>query len=551
MLDFHFQHKQAKLYALFKATGPCVATTIGGGGAKGGAKSAGARNCSLRLACELGEEYPGVTITIVRRVYDDLKKNHIDELFAAYPGLRQYYSQDNKELTLAHGARIVFAFAETAGDVERKFRGGYQSPFIIVDEAQQFTEAELHDFKMATRWTQRSTGIPDGFCKLMLLFNPGGRSADYLRRIFWTREYHGAEKPSDFDFVHMFGWDNYEWFRGQVKIGEQEFYKLPSAVRFRLFTENTQYGRDMNAMPESVRKGYLLGSFDQFEGQYFAGAWDREKCVLTPKIVEHIIQPWWVRWMAQDWAFAEHSSHGWYAAGKVSPSDWVQLFGGECQYSMDIVIRYREHVISNRAEADMATDIVARTPMEERPYISRFFLSEDAFGQRAKQGSGHTLGEAYSNILSRYGLPRPETADQNRLMGWRFMYNALRQANLRGTNISEERSKQGAAFFVSEECPRAISCIPMAIRDDDDPDDVARVAGAMWEDVTDEIRYGLHSMLNPKSKAPREVRAKELYHSIQGPDPETVMTERAMAMRQFQQREATTTRVSRAQRWRE
>jgi len=81
-------------------------------------------------------------------------------------------------------------------------------------------------------------------------------------------------------------------------------------------------------------------------------------------------------------------------------------------------------------------------------------------------------------------------------------------------------------------------------------DDVERVAGAIWEDVTDGLRYGLHTMLNPQSKAPKDVRAKELYQSIQGEDPSDVMTQRAMAMAQFKQNEVRITRVGRSPRWR-
>lgn len=67
----------------------------------------------------------------------------------------------------------------------------------------------------------------------------------------------------------------------------------------------------------------------------------------------------------------------------------------------------------------------------------------------------------------------------------------------------------------------------------------------------DEQRYGLHSMLNPQSKAPRDVRAKELYHSIKGENPEDVMTERAIAMKKFEVDEAASSRVSRGVRWRD
>jgi hypothetical protein len=228
----------------------------------------------------------------------------------------------------------------------------------------------------------------------------------------------------------------------------------------------------------------------------------------------------------------------------------MKHFGGHTDYAMDIVIRYREHVIQNRAEADMATDVVAMTPQHERPTVKRFFMSQDGFGQRAKQAGGHTVGEQWTRIMRRYDMPAPETADQNRKMGWRFMYNLLRQANLVGSNISEERAKQGPAFFVSQECPEAIAAIPAAQRDPIDPDDVERVAGALWEDVTDEIRYGLHSFLNPQSKAPRDVRAKELYDSIQMQDPSDAMTARAMAMRQFKEKENRVVRVQRMPRWR-
>ncbi len=547
-MHVHLQPKQGQLYDLLVATGPHVATTIGFGGAKGGGKSAGVRNCALLVAFELAQKYPGIMITIMRRVSDDLKKNHIDPLFREYPELRDHYSVGDKELTLSNKSRIVFAYAETEGDVERKFLGGYESAFIFVDEAQQFTEEELQWIKAACRWTGRA-GIPKGLCKLVLLFNPGGKSADYLRRIFWLKQYRGKEEPESYAFMHVFGWDNYEWFRGQVDIEESAFYDLDSDQRFQLFITQTSEGRKYDAFPDSIRAGYLLGSFDHFEGQYFAGAWDETKCVLTPAKVEALIQPWWTRWMAQDWGFGDHASHGWYASGKLSPSQWMQHFGGESQYTMDVVIRYREHVISNRAEADMATDIVTMTPPQERPLIRRFFMSEDGFGRRAKQAGGHTVGEQYMRIMHRYGMPSPETADQNRVMGWRFMYNCMRQANLIGTNISEERAKQGPAFFVSAECPRAILGIPMAIRDEDDVDDVERVAGAEWEDVTDEIRYGLHTFLNPKSKAPRDVRAKELYDSIQGDDG-NAMTQRAMAMARFKQNEGVIRRAARAPRWR-
>jgi hypothetical protein len=529
-LEIHLQPKQEQLHELLRAVGPDVPKVIGGGGAKGGGKSRGFRNIALLLAEELGRLYPGIVITIVRRVFDDLKKNHIDPLFTNYPELSQFYRSGDRELIIkAAGcnAKIAFAYAETEDDVKRKFLGGYESAIILVDEAQQFSEQELQWIQTACRWTS-GAGVPPGLCKMGLFFNPGGKGSTFLRRVFWLRQFTEKERPGDYAFVHIFGWDNYEWFRGQIDIDEEAFYELDSDTRFRMFISETSEGRKYDAFPKSIRAGYLLGSFDHFEGQYFAGVWDERINVLTAAQCEQIIQPWWTRWMAQDWGFGDHDAHGWFASGKMSPTDWMRHFGGKVEYPMDVVILYRENIISDRAEADLAQDIVSLTPEPERKMIQRFFLSQDAFGQKAKQAGSHTVGEAFGKIMNRHGLPTPETANQDRVNGWRFMFNCLRQGNLRGQDIPYERTKEGPAFFVSAQCPQVIDSIPMAVRADDNIEDVMRVAGVLWEDCTDCVRYGLHSMLNPKVKAPLDVRRLEEYNRYEDP------TNRAIRMKEFE-----------------
>ncbi len=555
MSKVHLQPKQGYLYDLLTATGRGVATIIGFGGAKGGGKSAGSDNVALLLAAELGNKYPGIHITIVRRVFNDLKANHIDKIFEAYPELRHFYT-DKDGLQLHNGSKIVFAYAETAGDVERKFRGGFESAFIFVDEAQQFAERELQDIEMAARWTKGSTGLPMGFCKLVLLFNPGGKGSDYLRRIFHLKQYRGKERPENYAFLHVFGWDNYEWFRGQVDIDEDEFYEIESncgddvgivgatvgnCCRFHMFITQTSEGRKYDAFPESIRSGYLLGNFDHFEGQYFAGAWDEKACVLTRDKVEQIVKPWWTRWMAQDWGFGDHDCHLWFAVGKLSPSEWVKHFGGHTDCAMDVVVIYREHVISDRAEADLAMDIVNATPTWERRVIEQFFLSQDAFGQRARQVGANSVGQQFTEIMSRHGLPSPQPALQDRVNGWRFAYHCFRQANLRGATFNEERANQGPACFVSTECPNVIQSMPMAVRDDKNPEDVMRVAGVLWEDVTDAVRYGLMSKLGALWEAPVDVRRREVYDAYDAPTLEErtgpQMTALALAQRRFDSEE--------------
>lgn len=487
-------------------------------------------------------ENPATPGFIVMRRYKKLEDEHIAKYAKERPELQQYYNGQRRQYTLPNQSTLSFRAADTLQEI-MEFARGPEVFDLFIDQAEQFTEDELKWLHTPNRWPSAGPGG----AKTVLGFNPGGRGSAFQRRVFHERQFHAEERPTDYVFVTMYGWDNYEWFRNEpigARLAKNEFYKLPEEERFAFFITETSEGRKLNSLPKHLRVGELLGSFDNFAGQYFAGAWDKEKCTLTQSQVEKLIKPWWTRWMAQDWAFAEHAAHGWFASGKVSPREWMDLFGGHTEHPMDVVIAYRELIAQEMPEADLANEIVRLTPPEERKRIRRFFLSQDAFGQKAKQQGAHSVGEQFARIMERYGLPSPEPADQERVTGWRFMYNCLRQANLKGENFDAERAKQGPAFFIGPECPNIQNEIPMAVRAEDDPDDVERVAGVLWEDVTDLCRYALKSMLDPRSK-PREVRAQEVYEAYQDP------TSKAMAMRIFDENEKRRGLISRRPRWRD
>ena len=527
-----FQPKQSELLDSLEATGE-VPTVLGCAGSRGSAKSGGLRGCAVYLATT----YPGITVYIVRRVLGDLLENHMEKIKIDFPAIHSFYRQSDYEYALPNGSRIVYVYAESAVDVERVSYGP-EGCFLLIDQAEQFTENELMSFRICNRWPNS----PKGFPKTCYFFNVGvGVGAEYLRRIFHLRSFQGKERPSDFRFTHVFGWDNYEWFRGQLPISMGAFYELSSPERFQMFIEKTSEGQKMDGLPKHRRDAELLGNFDSFSGQYFSDVWG-EHCILTAKECERLIQPWWTRWMAQDWGFGDHDSHGWFVTGKVSPSEWVALFGGSTEWPIDVVIQYRENLVAGRAEMDLANDIVNMTPEAERPYIKDFFLSEDAFGQKGKQ-SENTVGQMFTDIMRRYRMPEPQPARQDRINGWRFMYSCMRQAGMRGLNIDRNRATQGPAFFVSAECVRSIEKIPLAVRDEKNPEDVMRVAGAVWEDVTDMVRYALFSKLAPRKQAPMEVRLAEAVQGV------TDRNEVANRTRHFLANERKKTLVSRGNRW--
>src|SRR5579859_4616356 len=105
-LNFKLQPKQTLLLDLCEKS---KASFIGFGGSRGGAKSGGLRRIMLLRRLK----YPGTTGLIFRRVYDDLKRNHIDKFFEDFPSLYKYYKQTDKELIIPSPegyapSRIVF-----------------------------------------------------------------------------------------------------------------------------------------------------------------------------------------------------------------------------------------------------------------------------------------------------------------------------------------------------------------------------------------------------------------------------------------------------------
>lgn len=538
-LDLSLQPKQEHFLRLLLAMGPDVATWLAFGGARGGAKSATVRRCALILA----GMFDGITVAIIRRTFPDVNENHIEPMLKDFPSIRQYYKSTNHEIVLPNGSRVVFRYAETAKDINRKFWGP-EFAFILVDQAEQFSGEELQLIKTANRWP----GKEAGFCKTALFFNPGGIGTEYLRRVFKLKQYQDQERSTDFAFVQAYGWDNYEWFRNEVDLSINEFYALPNEVRFELFINHTSEGRKLNSLPASLRSGHLLGSFDSFAGQYYAGVWDESKCILSIDQTQQLIQPWWVRWTATDWGFAHYAAHGWFASGKVSPKQLREVLDIKSGHPIDVVVAYRELVINNTPEADLGRMMVDLTPEAERKHISRHWMSPDAF---ATGRAMNTIAQTIGDVTNAAHLPRPEPADNDRIGGWRLLYDGFRQTcAVRSADFESAPDLPGGPMLmISGACPQIIASFPLLIRDEKKLEDVLKIPGALADDVGDMVRYGYKSQLDPHSTAPRAVRAQEVYNSIQGDDADA-MTSRHLAMQQFYAAEKRKTRVG-PKRWRQ
>ncbi len=507
------QPKQLQLLDYMLAVGPEAPTIIGYGGARGGGKSGAIRRVALLVA----EHYRGIKLLIVRRVYSDVAANHIEPMLAEFPHLREFYEATKKQISLPNGSVIAFGYAETAGDVKRKFRG-LELHHIFVDQAEQFSEAELAEIRMAARWP----AVAPSRTKLGLFFNPGGIGNAYLRRVFYLREYEGMEKPHEYAFIQAYGWDNYEWFRGQVEATQRNFYSddWSDERRFRAFIEETSYGRSLNALPPSLRKGHLLGSFDSFEGQYFAGVLD-ENFIHLKADQQSMIRPWWNRWIAMDWGFAHFAAVIWFASGRLSPEEAQRWLGIRTNTQIEVVVAYRELVVNQTPEKELAQMIVDRSVADDN--IQRFYLSPDAW---AKKGSANTIAEQITEVMDASRMPRPEPADNDRVGGWRNIYDGLRQtiALRKGARVMP-----GPLLMIGPECPELASALPLLTRHPDKTEDVLKT-DTKYDDVADCFRYGYKSWIDAPNK-PIAERAEEVYDSYEDP------TMKHIAMLRFKQKQ--------------
>lgn len=211
-------------------------------------------------------KYPATDGLIFRRTMDELRKNHLDPLFSMHPYMRDWYNQDGRTLTLPNKSRIVFGFAEHEGDIYR-YRG-QQYMDILVDEATHLTELMIRELGTCRRWP----GVAEDQCKSWFTMNPGGVGHSYIKRVFIDRNFKSNEDSRMFFFMPAYAWDNVRWAEDALErdsLTIDAYYAWTDLERYQYFITRTQYGRELNSLPEPDRSQQLLGRWDSFEGQCF------------------------------------------------------------------------------------------------------------------------------------------------------------------------------------------------------------------------------------------------------------------------------------------
>ncbi len=335
---------------------------------------------------------------IIRRSYPQLRENHILPLLAEI-GKVATYSETAKTFVFPNGSRIRMGYCATEADVLQY--QGQEYDIIAIDEATQLTEYQFQTLKACLRGVN---GLPK---RMYLTCNPGGVGHSWVKRLFVDRQFYPHENPEEYTFIPARVYDN------------------------TVLTQNDPaYVAQLQSLPDKLKRAWLEGEWDLFEGQFFS-EFRRDIHVVSP----FAIPDSYPRFAAMDYGF-----------------DMLCVLW--CAVATDgTLFVYREECVSNLTLSQAARRIAQCCHGENLSYL---VASPDLWNRR--QDSGISGVEILQKTAE---LPPLLCADDRRIIGWRTLREYL----------LGEGGRPRLQIFSS--CTELIRCLPALLHDRARPEDAS------------------------------------------------------------------------------
>ena len=275
-VELHIPAPSPKQAQFFRSTAKYVCF----GGARGGGKSWAVRVLAVMYALK----YPKYKVIIIRKTYPELLHNHIRPLQELLPPSIAKYNASEKTFTFGNGSTIVFMFCQREEDLQHQ--QGLEAELICLDEATQHPLGVFKKLTACLRSTKKDYPL-----RMMLTCNPGGIGHEWVRTRWIDRKFSDGENPDDFEFIQSLVTDN-----------------------LALMRNDSGYIRQLEALDPKLRKAWLEGSWDIFDGIYFETFRDNPN---PQRKDTHVIEAFdppksWKRYRSYDFGYSRPFSCGWW-----------------------------------------------------------------------------------------------------------------------------------------------------------------------------------------------------------------------------------------------
>lgn len=401
---------------------------VGFGGARGGGKSHAVRMKAQLLCAAHG----GIRVCIVRRTYPELLGNHISVLRREIPPEAARYVDREKAFHWINGSLLAFRCCDSERALDRWQGAQYDVIF--------FDEAGLIPWPWLERMAACCRGANDFPKRCYYTFNPGGISHEALRRLFIRRQFRPEEDPGDYAFIRSLVTDN------------------PA-----LMVKDPDYRKRLERLPAPLRRAWLEGDFDAFEGQVFQEFRDDPSHYID-RLWTHVIEPFeipgsWRRFRSFDFGYAKPFSVGWWAMdfdGRLYRI--LELYG--CTGTANEGVRWTP---------DRIFQTIAETEREHR-----WLRGQQILGVADPSIWDASRGESVNDCAIRHGVFWTP-GDNARIPGWMQLHRRLA---FDGEGLP--------GLYVFRNCSAFIRTVPALVFDRHRPEDVDTAAE---DHVADETRY--------------------------------------------------------------
>ena len=427
------------------------------GGARGGGKSFIAMWLSILFALH----FPGIRICIVRKTLDELRNNYIYKMIPILHGIAKF-NKSEKIFTFNKGSTIKFEYCACESDLDH-FQGA-EYDILFIDEACLLMEEWIDKIDACTRGVHFDprTGLPIPRKypnRTYYMLNPGGPSHGYFKRLFIDRRFEGEEIPENYSFIQALVTDN--------KV---------------LMEQNPDYINTLKKLPPKIRKAWLEGEWDVFEGMFFedlriepdvqaaaeADHAEDKETLLKDKRWVHVIEPFqiprgWNIFRSYDFGYGKPFSCAWWAVDYDGVMYRIlELYG--CTDTPNEGLKW---------SPDKQFEEIAKIE-SEHPWLKGKKI--DGVADPAIWDGSR--GESIADTAIRYGIYFQKGVN-DRVPGWMQVHYRL-QFDDNGY----------PRMYIFNNCKAFIRTMPLMMYDDHKPEDLDT---DLEDHVADEVRYACMS----------------------------------------------------------